>query len=118
MPLLRARAGVDAQAAKRSVRTPATVVAAVQHVSARECIKPALPRFHARNPKIEPDMRDSKRNEDFNSSGVDVFLAMGWPQCVWASFLPLRAGSGASSSAGADAAAAGAGMASILFSRM
>lgn len=79
-PLLRELAEADEHAAASSVRTPGTVVVAVQHVIARECITPALPRFHARHPEIELDIRDFNRTEDFNSSGVDVFLAMGWPQ--------------------------------------
>ena len=48
--------------------TPAQggVVAGVQHVIAREVLTPALPRFHARHPQIQIDVRD------FNRVGKDL----------------------------------------------
>ncbi|HET7524817.1 MAG TPA: LysR family transcriptional regulator, partial [Burkholderiaceae bacterium] len=69
--------------------TPAQggVVAGVQHVIAREVLTPALPRFHARHPQIQIDVRDFNRVSKDQMSGVDVFLTLGWPQ---ASDLVLR----------------------------
>jgi len=62
--------------------TPAQggVVAGVQHVIAREVLTPALPRFHARHPQIQIDVRDFNRVSKDVTSGVDVFLTLGWPQ--------------------------------------
>jgi len=62
--------------------TPAQggVVAGVQHVIAREVLTPALPRFHARHPQIQIDVRDFNRVSKDLTSGVDVFLTLGWPQ--------------------------------------
>ena len=69
--------------------TPAQggVVAGVQHVIAREVLTPALPRFHARHPQIQIDVRDFNRVSKDQMNGVDVFLTLGWPQ---ASDLVLR----------------------------
>jgi DNA-binding transcriptional LysR family regulator len=71
------------QLADERVRaTPAQggVVVGVQHVIAREVLTPALPRFHARHPQIQIDVRDFNRTSKEQTSGVDVFLTLGWPQ--------------------------------------
>ncbi|HEU5295540.1 MAG TPA: LysR family transcriptional regulator [Burkholderiaceae bacterium] len=69
--------------------TPAqgAVVVGVQHVIAREVLTPALPHFHARHPQIQVDVRDFNRFSEEQTSGIDVFLALGWPR---ASDLVLR----------------------------
>jgi DNA-binding transcriptional LysR family regulator len=64
-------------AAKRS---KGTVVVGVQHVIASACLNAALPRFHARYPEIELDIRDFQRATEETISGVDVMLMLGWPK--------------------------------------
>jgi DNA-binding transcriptional LysR family regulator len=61
-------------------RPKGTVVIGVQHVIARGCLTAALPRFHARHPDIEIDVRDFQRVTDEQVSGVDVMLVLGWPK--------------------------------------
>ena len=61
-------------------RSPGKVVVGVQHVIARGCLTTALPRFHARHPEIHIDLRDFSRVTEEQTSGVDVFLVMGWPK--------------------------------------
>jgi LysR family transcriptional regulator, regulator for bpeEF and oprC len=61
-------------------RSPGKVVVGVQHVIARGCLSEALPRFHARHPEIQIDLRDFTRLTEEQTSGVDVFLVMGWPK--------------------------------------
>lgn len=61
-------------------RSPGKVVVGVQHVIARGCLTQALPRFHARHPEIQIDLRDFNRVTEEQTSGVDVFLVMGWPK--------------------------------------
>jgi LysR family transcriptional regulator for bpeEF and oprC len=61
-------------------RSPGKVVVGVQHVIARGCLTAALPRFHARYPEIHIDLRDFNRVTEEQTSGVDVFLVMGWPK--------------------------------------
>ena len=62
------------------LRPKGTVVVGVQHVIARGCLTAALPRFHARYPEIELDVRDFQRVTDEQVSGVDVMLVLGWPK--------------------------------------
>ena len=63
-----------------TLRSPGKVVVGVQHVIARGCLTEALPRFHARHPEIQIDLRDFSRVTEEQTSGVDVFLVMGWPK--------------------------------------
>lgn len=62
------------------LRPKGTVVVGVQHVIARGCLTAALPRFHARFPDIDLDVRDFQRVTDEQISGVDVMLVLGWPK--------------------------------------
>ena len=62
-----------------TLRASGTIVVGVQHVIARECLTPALPRFHALYPQIEIDVRDFNRATEEQTRGVDVFLVLGWP---------------------------------------
>jgi LysR family transcriptional regulator for bpeEF and oprC len=69
----------DEQARALAVRLKGTLVVGVQHVIARGCLTAALPRFHARHPDIELDVRDFQQVTESNVSGVDVMLILGWP---------------------------------------
>ncbi len=69
-----------------------TVVVGVQHVIASACLTAALPRFHARFPDIELDVRDFQRSTQEQMSGVDVMLILGWPKV--AELVQRRIGAG------------------------
>ena len=55
-----------------------TLVVGVQHTVARGCLTAALPRFHARHPEIELDVRDVQRVTEEAGTAVDVMVAVGW----------------------------------------
>jgi LysR family transcriptional regulator for bpeEF and oprC len=78
--LLQRWAEADEQASAAASRSRGTVVLGIQHVIARECLAPALPRFHARYPEIKLDVRDFSRLSEAETSGIDVFVVLGWPQ--------------------------------------
>ena len=78
--LLAQMAEADEQMKTAATRARGTVVVAVQQVIAQECLSPALPRFHARYPDIQLDLRDFLRDTDDQAEGVDVLLALGWPR--------------------------------------
>lgn len=61
-------------------RPRGTLVVGVQQVIARGCLTAALPRFHARHPDIELDVRDVLRVTEETASGVDVMVVLGWPK--------------------------------------
>ena len=44
----------------------------------QNCLAPALPRFHARFPEIELDLRIVNRVTDAEANAVDVFTLIGW----------------------------------------
>lgn len=70
----------DEQARAATTRPRGVVVAGVQPVIAQEILTPALPRFRSMYPEIELDVRYFMRITEEQTRGVDVFLAMGWPQ--------------------------------------
>ena len=70
----------DERLRESMLRPKGTTVIGVQHVIARGCLTAALPRFHARYPDIELDVRDFQRVTDEQISGVDVMLVLGWPK--------------------------------------
>jgi LysR family transcriptional regulator, regulator for bpeEF and oprC len=76
--LLRDMAEADELARASTSRTPGTVVVGVQQVIAQECLVPALPRFFARHPEIQLDIRDFNATADYQSSGIDVIMALSW----------------------------------------
>ena len=78
--LLQRLAEADEQASAALSRIKGTVVLGIQHVIARECLTPAIPRFHAMYPDIHLDVRDFSRLSDTETSGIDVFVVLGWPQ--------------------------------------
>jgi len=70
----------DERLRESMLRPKGTVVVGVQHVIARGCLTAALPRFHARYPDVDLDIRDFQRVTDEQISGVDVMLVLGWPK--------------------------------------
>ncbi len=78
-PLLEQLTEADEQTRASVARTPGTVVVGVQHVIASGYLTRNLPRFHAHYPEITLDIREFQRVTEEETSGIDVFLAMGWP---------------------------------------
>lgn len=79
-PALAQLGDADEQARARGARAPGAIVVGVQHVIASGCLTRALPRFHALYPEVTLDIRDFSRITEEETSGIDVFLVMGWPQ--------------------------------------
>ena len=79
-PALAQLSDADEQARALAVRLKGTLVVGVQHVIARGCLTAALPRFHARHPDIELDVRDFQQVTEGQVSGLDVMLVLGWPK--------------------------------------
>ena len=79
LPALEQLTKADEQTRASVARAPGTVVVGVQHVIADGRLTRALPRFHARYPEITLDIREFQRVTEEETSGIDVFLAMGWP---------------------------------------
>lgn len=57
-----------------------TLVVGVQHVVARGCLTAALPRFHAKHPDVELDLREIHGVTDETVTGMDVMVVLGWPR--------------------------------------
>ena len=79
LPALAQLEDADEMLRSSAMHGPGTVVVGVQHVIARDCLTPALPRFHALYPHIQLDVRDFNRVNEEQTRGVDVFLVLGWP---------------------------------------
>jgi LysR family transcriptional regulator for bpeEF and oprC len=79
-PALAQLGEADERLRNSTMRPKGIVVIGVQHVIARGCLTAALPRFHARYPDIEIDVRDFQRVTEEQVSGVDVMLVLGWPK--------------------------------------
>lgn len=78
--ILQQLAEADDAAIASLSRPRGTVVLGVQHVIARECLTPALPYFHSRHPDVQLDIREFNKLSDTDTSGVDLFIVLGWPQ--------------------------------------
>lgn len=79
-PALAQLLDAEEQTRASATRASGTVVVGVQHVIASGALTRALPRFHARHPDITLDVREFHRITEEDTSGIDVFLVMGWPQ--------------------------------------
>ena len=79
-PAVRALEEVDEQVRSTSSRIRGTVVIGVQNLVARSLIAPALPRFHARHPEIQVDLRDATQVSSPDAPGVDLYLSLAWPK--------------------------------------
>lgn len=79
-PLLDELAAVD-EAVQRSMQRPSgTLVLGAHAQLVHHFLLPALPRFHARHPDIQLDLRIINRMSDADADTVDVFLLHGWPE--------------------------------------
>lgn len=80
LPAVSALQDVDEQVRGSALRARGTVVVGIQHVVAHALLAPALPRFHARHPEIQIDLRESTQSVDTSAPGVDVYISLGWPE--------------------------------------
>ena len=78
-PLLEQFAAADDSVKGGIARPRGTLVVGAMPQLAMHCILPALPKFHARYPEIQIDLRVVNRINDADASAVDVFLLLGWP---------------------------------------
>ncbi len=78
-PLLEQFAAADDSVKGGIARPRGTLVVGAMPQLAMHCILPALPKFHARYPDIQIDLRVVNRINEADSSAVDIFLLLGWP---------------------------------------
>jgi DNA-binding transcriptional LysR family regulator len=83
-PLLQQMAAADEAITGAAVSPTGTVVVEAPPLLTRHCILPALPRFHARHPDIQIDIRmvDRLTVTDAETSGIDVLVMLGWPDAL------------------------------------
>lgn len=83
-PLLEQMAAADDVLRGGATGPRGTVVVEAPPLLTRHCILPALPRFHARYPEIQVDIRmvDRLTVTDAETSGIDVLVMLGWPDTL------------------------------------
>ena len=79
-PLLEQLCAADEAVSGATSRPRGTLVIGAPAFVSQHCILPALPRFHARHPDIQIDIRIVSRVTDTEASGVDLFILLGWPE--------------------------------------
>lgn len=79
-PALEQLLGAEERTRTTADRSKGTIVVGIQHAIAGACMTLALPRFHARYPDIEIDIRDFNGVADERVNGFDVVLVLGWPK--------------------------------------
>ncbi len=78
-PLLEQIAVADEAVAGAGIKPRgALVVGAMPHL-AQHCLVPALPKFHARFPEIQIDLRVVNRVSEVDAGAADLFILLGWP---------------------------------------
>lgn len=82
VPALRRLDAAETEARATTTRPKGRIVVGLQHVIARGCLAEALPRFHARYPEVELDIRDFQLVPEQDSEGFDVVLVLGWPSKI------------------------------------
>jgi DNA-binding transcriptional LysR family regulator len=78
-PLLEQLAAAEDAVTGAVARPRGVLVVGAMAQLAQHCILPALPRFRARYPEIQIDIRVVNRVADVDASAVDLFILMGWP---------------------------------------
>lgn len=71
---------LDEQMRGAGTRARGTVAVGIQHVAAYELLAPYLPRFHARYPEIQVDLREATQVRDPDAPGIDLYISVGWPK--------------------------------------
>jgi DNA-binding transcriptional LysR family regulator len=80
-PAMEALAQADDQARASSSRPRGSVIVGVQHLVAMSILSEALPRFRARYPDIQLDLRNvTQLTFDDEGRAVDVFLSLTWSE--------------------------------------
>jgi len=79
-PLLAELAAIDETLSRTAQRPTGTLVIGAHPQAANHILVPALPRFHARHPEIQIDVRVVNKPTDVDAAVVDVFLLVGWPE--------------------------------------
>lgn len=81
-PLLTELAAADEAVGRSSSRPSGILVVGAHAQLAHHLLLPALPRFHARFPEVQIDLRIIHRLGDADAAPVDVFLLHGWPEAT------------------------------------
>ena len=80
-PALDALAQADDQARGSASRPRGTVVVGIQQLVAMDVLMEALPRFHARYPEIQLDLRNvTQATYDEEARAVDAFISLTWSE--------------------------------------
>lgn len=79
-PLLAELAEADESIGRSTRQASGTLVLGAHSQVVHHLLMPALPRFRARHPEIQFDIRIVTRLADPDAEGVDVFLLQGWPE--------------------------------------
>ena len=78
--VLEALAEADEGVASRTHRAQGVLTIGAPEFVLHDCIGPALPRFHARYPNVQLELRVVSGVTDTQAEAVDVFLLFGWPE--------------------------------------
>ena len=79
-PAVAALGELDEQMRASATRARGTVVVGIQHLAAKELLAPELPRFLARHPEIQVDLRESTQVVTPDAPGVDLYISFSWPK--------------------------------------
>lgn len=77
-PLLDQLTAADEVLRGEAANVRGTLVIGSPQMLAQHCLLPALPRFHARYPDLQIDIRNVSRPTDAGAGGVDAYLLWGW----------------------------------------
>lgn len=77
-PLFEQMGDLDESMANATARAGGTLVVGGPAFVLQHCLAPALPRFHARQPQVELDLRIVNRVVEADDSSIDVFVTFGW----------------------------------------
>lgn len=79
-PLFDGLAAADEALKEEASYVRGTLVVGAPQMLAQHCLLPALPRFHARHPDLQIDIRDVVRVDEADARAVDVYLQWGWKE--------------------------------------
>lgn len=81
-PLLDELGSAEETLKRAAVRPSGTLAVAMHEQLAMHIVVPALPRFHARFPQIQLDIRTVHRMTDVDAQAAEVLLLHGWPEAT------------------------------------
>lgn len=79
-PILDQLVAADEAFKGSTINVRGTLVVGSPQMLAQHCLLPALPRFHARYPDIQIDIRDAFQPTGADAGAVDVFVLWGWTE--------------------------------------